>query len=257
MTKQLLLIGVGAGDPDQITIQAIKAMNRVDVFFLIDKGETRRELLDARRDICKRHVTDRTFHIVEVADPERDRNASSYRQAVDAWHDRRAAVYQQAIDDELRDGQIGAFLVWGDPSLYDSTLRIIERLAADDDARIDYEVIPGITSVQALAAKHRIPITSVAGSTVITTGRNLATQAADGIHDTVVVMLDGSCAFLELPESDVEIYWGANLGAEGEALIAGRVTEVGEGIEETRHRVKREHGWVMDTYVLRPARPSA
>jgi len=41
--KKLLVIGVGAGNPDYITMQAVKALNRVDVFFLMDKGPEQRQ----------------------------------------------------------------------------------------------------------------------------------------------------------------------------------------------------------------------
>ena len=37
--KTLLIIGIGAGDPDYLTVQAINALNRTDVFFLMDKGD--------------------------------------------------------------------------------------------------------------------------------------------------------------------------------------------------------------------------
>lgn len=39
--KQLLIIGIGAGDPEYLTVQAINAMNRADVFFLMDKGASK------------------------------------------------------------------------------------------------------------------------------------------------------------------------------------------------------------------------
>ena len=54
--------------------------------------------------------------------------------------------------------EVGAFLVWGDPSLYDSTIRVIQQIIADGATAFDYEVIPGITSVQALAAQHKIAL---------------------------------------------------------------------------------------------------
>ena len=44
MTKRLLLIGIGAGDPEHVTVQAVRAMNEVDVFFVLDKGGDRSEL---------------------------------------------------------------------------------------------------------------------------------------------------------------------------------------------------------------------
>ena len=35
--REMLIIGIGSGDPDQLTLQAVKALARVDVIFIIDK----------------------------------------------------------------------------------------------------------------------------------------------------------------------------------------------------------------------------
>jgi len=39
--RRLLIIGIGAGDPEQVTVQAIRALNEADVFFMMDKGNVR------------------------------------------------------------------------------------------------------------------------------------------------------------------------------------------------------------------------
>ena len=75
---------------------------------------------------------------------------------------------------ELKDGQTAGILVWGDPMLYDSTIRNVEAIAASGRQEIDYEVIPGITAVQALTARHRIPLNRIAEPVLLTTGRRLA-----------------------------------------------------------------------------------
>ena len=48
MTRTVYVIGIGAGDPEHLTLQAVAAMNRVDVFFTIDKGEATAELAALR-----------------------------------------------------------------------------------------------------------------------------------------------------------------------------------------------------------------
>ncbi|MEA2801704.1 MAG: precorrin-6A synthase, partial [Rhodospirillaceae bacterium] len=57
--KTILIIGIGAGDPDYITVQAIKALNRVDVFFLMDKGPAKQKLRALREALCRQHIKDR------------------------------------------------------------------------------------------------------------------------------------------------------------------------------------------------------
>ena len=46
----------GAGNPDFITMQAINAMNRVDVFFIMDKGQEKAKLIELRKEICTRFI---------------------------------------------------------------------------------------------------------------------------------------------------------------------------------------------------------
>ncbi|ETA01837.1 precorrin-6A synthase (deacetylating) [Frankia sp. CcI6] len=248
--RTILVIGIGAGDPDQLTIQAVKALNRADVFFVLDKGAAKEDLVRLRREILDRHVEGNGYRIVEARDPSRDRSSTDYTAAVEDWHSRRAALYERMMLDELGEDGCGAFLVWGDPSLYDSTLRIIDRIVARGVVRFDYEVIPGITSVQALAARHRLILNRIGGPVEITTGRRLAAGFPPGVDD-VVVMLDAENTFLTLPADDVDIYWGAYLGTPEEVLLHGPVAEVGGLIERTRAEARERKGWIMDTYLLR------
>jgi precorrin-6A synthase len=246
--KQILLIGIGAGDPDYVTVQAVKALNRVDVFFVLDKGEVKQDLVDVRQEILDRHV-DRTYRVVEARDPERDRSTPAYAEAVHDWRRRRADVCEELIRTELADGETGAFLVWGDPSLYDSTLAIVEDILARGGVEFDFEVIPGITSVQALVAKHRTSLNRVGRPVQITTGRRLAEGFPDDVDD-VVVMLDAHNSFTGV-DDDVDIYWGAYVGTPDELLISGPVREVGERIVAARAEARERKGWIMDTYLLR------
>jgi len=245
--RKLSIIGIGAGNPDHITIQAIKALGSVDVIFLIGKGNDKEDLAQLRKDICARYIT-KPYRIVEAQDPERDRAPANYEAAVTDWHVLRAAIYERMIREELSDGQHGAFLVWGDPSLYDSTLRIVDQVAAMKTVAFELDVIPGITSVQALAARHRIALNRIGGPIHITTGRQLA-KGLPG--DDTVVMLDGECTFKTVKDDGIEIYWGAYLGTAEEILISGRLSDRSAEIERVRTEARARHGWIMDTYLLR------
>jgi precorrin-6A synthase len=249
--RKLLVIGIGTGNPEHVTIQAVRALNAADAVFLIDKGDAKAELLRIRREICERYIEGAPPRYVEAADPERDRRPSDYGIAVDDWHAARAELYETLIETNLGEGESGAFLVWGDPSLYDSTLRIIARIRARGRLAIACEVIPGITSIQALAAGHRIPLNGIGEPVTITTGRRLAQDlSADG---ATVVMLDGKVDFAGL-DPDLVIAWGAYLGTPDELLIAGRLGDVAELIRTTRREARARHGWIMDIYRLsRPA----
>jgi precorrin-6A synthase len=111
-------------------------------------------------------------------------------------------------------------------------------------------VIPGISSVQVLAAKHRIALNEIGESVLLTTGRRLADGFPD-VAGSVVVLLDGVQAFATLPEQDLEIFWGAYLGTEHEILRSGRLADVKDEIAAVRKAARERHGWIMDVYLLR------
>ena len=248
--RKVFVIGIGAGNPDHVTVQAINALNAVDVFFIMDKGQEKEDLVRLRKEICERYIKDKSYRTVETPDPPRDRTPSSYETAVRDWHEERAGIYERLIRDELGEDECGAFLVWGDPSLYDSTLRIIDQIVARGTVAFAYEVIPGISAIQALAASHKIALNRIGQSVHITTGRKLAEGLPHDVDD-VVVMLDGDCSFRAIENPDIDIYWGAYLGTEDEILVAGKLREATPDIERMRAEAKARKGWVMDTYLLR------
>lgn len=245
--KRLLLIGIGPGDPRQITIEAVEAMQRASVFFVLEKGAQKHDLLRLRQDMLARYVPQGGYRLVQVADPVRNAAASDYIEAVQAWHQARASLYAKLIATELQDHEIGAFLLWGEPTLYDSTLRILDRVR-DLGTALTLEVIPGISSVQALAARHLIALNRIGEPLTVLPGRRLAEQAR---VDNVVVMLDGAGALEDLHDPDITIYWGAYLGTDDEVLISGALPVVKEQILTLRAQLRQRKGWIMDTFLLR------
>jgi len=244
----LHLIGIGTGNPDHLTLAAVRAMNAADLILLPRKGDAKSDLIDLRRTICATVLRTPT-RVVEFDLPVRD-PASPYLEAVNRWHDAIAEAWKVQIAAYLPAGGALALLVWGDPSLYDSTLRIADRLRANG-ATIRLHVEPGITSIQALTAAHAIPLNALAGPVTITTGRRLREGGWPDAADTIVVMLDAGCAFETLAQDNVQIWWGAYLGMPHEALFEGLLGEVGSLIIERRAALRAEHGWIMDIYILK------
>lgn len=240
--KTLLVVGIGAGNPEHITMQAINALNRADVLFIPDKGANKADLADLRRDIIARYVTNPASRTLDYSVPRRDAANPDYGAGVDDWHAALARRFA-ALLDELPENGSGAFLVWGDPGLYDSTIRILERLRESRSFAV--EIIPGITAVQALTAAHGIALNRIGEPVHITTGRRL-----EAVTDDTIVMLDGQTAFMNA-DPDLDIFWGAYLGTPDEITIAGRLGDVAAQIVETRKAARAQHGWIMDTYLLR------
>jgi len=248
--KTLLVIGIGAGNPDYITMQAVKALNRADVFFLMDKGQSKDKLIDLRREICERYITDHDYRFVEAHSPERERGDVDYKTSVETLNLAKQNTFERLINEEMSDGQCGGFLVWGDPALYDSTVRILQSILDAGRCTFEFEVIPGITSVQALAAQHKVPLNRIGRSIEITTGRRLAAgQVSEA--DSVVVMLDAEDSYHHVADPETQIYWGAYLGTPDEILISGKLKDVAAQIERVRKAARLANGWIMDTYLLR------
>lgn len=238
------IVGIGMG-PQHVTPEAAAALSASDYVIAARKSDAD-GLLAIRQEIADSFG----LEIVAVTDPPRDRDdPADYPAAVAAWHQARVAAYADVL--RARGGR-AAFLVWGDPSLYDSSIRIVSALA--DELGVDYEVIVGISAPQLLAARHRIVLHPVGAPVHLTTGRRLGEAVASGQTNIVIMLLS------HLPVDGLEdwtIWWGANLGTPSEALVTGRIADVLPTIEAERVRAKEAAGWVMDLALLRAPEASA
>lgn len=248
LRRKLLVIGIGAGNPEHMTIEAIEAMNRAAVFFIPEKGEEKTELASLRRTIVERFMRHDSYRMMSFSVPKRS-SSDVYERDVREWHDAIEEEHETLLTHELGEDETGAFLVWGDPMLYDSTLRIVDRIVARGNITLDYEVIPGITSLQVLAARHRIVLNAIGKPVTITTGRRLAEDLPKSAG-SIAVMLDGQNAYGDVVE-DMDIWWGAYLGMPDEILVSGRLADVADEIRNKRENARREKGWIMDSYILK------
>ena len=249
--RRLHLIGIGAGHPDHLTVQGVRALNDFDVLFVVTKDDETSELVDHRRAVVAHHRTAGPYKTVELEDPPRPwRDAEDYRAAVARWRTARVAQWEAALRDGLAEDECGAFLVWGDPAIYESTLTVVAEIASRATVELDYDVIPGISSVQALTAAHRIPLNRVGRPVQISPARLLTDGMPDGVDD-IVVMLDADTTFAKLPADGLDIYWGAYIGTPDEILVAGALEEVAAEIVRVRAENKQRKGWMFDTYLLR------
>lgn len=240
------LIGIGTGNPDHVTLQAVRAINAADLILIPHKGADKSDLAEIRQRILDATLTNPATRIVGFDLPLRDAGDPDYVAGVADWHDAIAAAWQAALAPYPAADHV-ALLVWGDPGLYDSTLRIAARL---DPAPL-VTVIPGISAPQVLAAAHGIALNTVGGPFLTTTGRRLRDHGWPDGAETLVVMLDGDCAFRTLDPAGLTIWWGAYVGMAAQMLDHGPLAEAGPRIVATRAAVRAGHGWIMDIYVLR------
>ena len=239
----LWLVGVGTGNPDHLTLEGRRALHEAAVVLVPRKGPDKADLADLRHAILS--TCESPARVVEFDMPVRDEQLP-YAERVTRWHDEIAGIWTRTIARAQPEGPV-ALLVWGDPGLYDSTLRIAARLTPCPRIR----VVPGITALQALTAAHAIPFNTINGTVTVTTGRRLRDQGWPEGAETVAVMLDGACSFQHLPPDGLAIWWGAFLGMPDQVLDAGPLTEAGPRIVAARADARARHGWIMDTYLLR------
>lgn len=239
----LWLIGIGTGSPRHLTLEGQDALRQAATILVPRKGTGKDDLADLRL-----HLIDSVGSNAEVLSfdmPVRDETLP-YKTRVEHWHDAIAQRWTATLHRRERQGPV-ALLVWGDPGLYDSTLRIAARLTPRPRLR----VIPGITALQALTSAHGIAFNTINGSFMVTTGRALRDHGWPTGAETVIVMLDGQCSFQSLDPTGIDIWWGGFLGMAEQVLVAGPLAQVTNQIVTTRARARDAHGWIMDTYLMR------
>ncbi|MFD0866129.1 precorrin-6A synthase (deacetylating) [Tessaracoccus lubricantis] len=237
MSREVLVIGMGPGGFGQLTLDAVDAMNRVDVFLVADEEGS--DLVWRRSELIRRHVR-HAHRIITVLDP-------AHQHPDDELDAARLATYTQILSG-LPDGTVVGFLAWGDPALYDSILRVVDALRGGMSLQV--EVIPGVSALQVLAAAHQL---ALHGAPVhLTTGARLLAEYRPELGD-VVVFDDAelACRGLATEFPDLEIFWGAYLGSEDEVLANGPLRDVIDEIARLRAQLHDHHGWVHDTYLLR------
>ncbi len=241
---KIFLIGMGTGNPEHLTMEGIKTLKKMDLILLPKKNNQKKELLNIRKHICKTILKKKT-RIKEYNIPSRTQK-KNYRESVNIWHQKISENIFKIIKKKQSEKNKLGFLIWGDPALYDSTLRIISNL------KIKYKlkIISGISSIQALTSAHSISLNEIGESVLVTTGRKLKEEMFKN-SKSVLVFLDGEYSFKFLDLKHYYIWWGAYLGMKKQILIKGRLSEVYKKIISRKKKAQTVNGWIMDTYLLK------
>ncbi|MFI0776729.1 precorrin-2 C(20)-methyltransferase [Streptomyces sp. NPDC021212] len=149
-------VGLGPGDPSLMTVRAVEVIAGADVVAYHSARHGR----SIARSIAERHL--RPDHIEErlvyPVTTEGTDHPGGYRGAMEEFYTEAAARLAAHLDA----GRTVAVLAEGDPLFYGSYMHMHKRLAD----RYDTEVIPGVTSVSAAAARLGAPL--VEGEEVLT-----------------------------------------------------------------------------------------
>ncbi len=149
-------VGVGPGDPDHLTLKAVNALQQVDVVFAA--ASTKHDHSLAHR-IAAPHLRSHV-PIVRLGFPmTRDHDALHT-----AWR-----ANAETVIHELDRGRHAAFLTLGDPMLY-STFAYLLRELRTLRPELPVVVVPGITSMQAAAARTETVLASWNESLLVLSG---------------------------------------------------------------------------------------
>lgn len=145
---RLIGVGTGPGDPELLTLKAVKAIAEADVIahFMKEGREG-----NARRIVASHWPND----VIELKLPygvttEIDRKHPDYRSAISGFFD----VSAERIAEHLDAGRTVAVLSEGDPFFYGSYMHIHLRLAH----RYPTEVVPGVTSLSGCWSAAGVPL---------------------------------------------------------------------------------------------------
>lgn len=248
--RKVQIVGLGPGDPSLLTSRATQALQDFDVLFEVRRAADGPDLSGLLLELVDGARGSKPYRKVELVDPPRDWSLHGEHTAVMEWRKARADLWEDALRANLGPGETGLWVIWGDPTIYESTLVVIQDILARGNVAFDYDVIPGVSSAHALAARHRIPLNRLGGPVRFTPAKALQHEMPIGVDD-VVVMLDDDATFLDLEPEGIDIYWGAYLGLPDEILISGPLGEVRDEIAARRTEARERKGWLVDTYLLR------
>jgi precorrin-6A synthase len=126
---EFYLVGIGMGNPFHVTRAVVEVLQSVDLILIPNKGATKADLADLRSEICEQLLSPVPptgyFDL-----PSRTPAEPEYLKCVNDWYDAIAGLWQETIQIFRPNGGTIALMIWRDPSLYDSSVRIAERLKA-------------------------------------------------------------------------------------------------------------------------------
>ncbi|MEZ2218421.1 precorrin-2 C(20)-methyltransferase [Rhizobium sp. RCC_161_2] len=147
-TGRLIGVGTGPGDPDLLTVKAVKALEAADVvayFAKQGRGGNGRAIVE---DLLRADVT--LLPLYYPVTTEIDKDAPEYNRQITTFYDASAEI----VAAHLRDGKTVAVLSEGDPLFYGSYMHLHVRLAD----RFPTEVIPGVTAMSGCWSLAGLPM---------------------------------------------------------------------------------------------------
>lgn len=147
MTGKLIGVGTGPGDPELLTLKAVRAIERADVVAYFAKQGNSSNARAIVAELITGQIEEQLGYPVTT---EIDRRHNDYKSATGAFYSEAA----ERVAAHLDAGRTVAVLSEGDPLFYGSYMHLHVRLAP----RYDTEVIPGITAMSGCWSQAGLPL---------------------------------------------------------------------------------------------------
>jgi precorrin-2/cobalt-factor-2 C20-methyltransferase len=151
MTGRLYVLGVGPGDPELMTLKAVRILGQVAAVF-VPKGREEGSslalsIVEKAVDLSGKEIIEAYFPMKKTR-PMKNSGETQAQDELDAkWQDTVKAVMER-----LAKGIDVAFITLGDPTIYSTFFYLHNRLL-DLDPGISIELVPGVSSITASAAR--------------------------------------------------------------------------------------------------------
>jgi precorrin-2/cobalt-factor-2 C20-methyltransferase len=232
--RRLIGVGVGPGDPELITVKAIRVLRTADLVLvpvLGRPGEEDRAETGRAEATVRAHVDDAVIRRVAFALNDTGGVTPDRASAWDAAADAVTGAFAAGA------GTV-AFATLGDPALY-STFSYLAQSVTERDPGVTVETVPGITALQDLAARSGTVLAEGTESLVLlplTAGPGALAEAL-AAHDTVVAYKLSAAgpletvrkALAEVGRLDSAVF-GARVGLAGEDIRPAASVEAGERV---------------------------
>ncbi|MGP1570328.1 MAG: precorrin-2 C(20)-methyltransferase [Eubacteriales bacterium] len=178
--SKLFGVGVGPGDPELLTLKAVKIIENADIIAIPASGQNVNVAYEIAKggvqDLDKKHIEELSMPMIRD-EIELKRNHDAAAAKIAKW---------------LSDGKDVAFLTLGDPTVYSTYMYIHKRI---EKMGFETQIIPGITSFCAVAARLNDSLT----------------EAGEMLH-VIPASYEGFEEAMELPGTKILMKSGKQIG---------------------------------------------
>ncbi len=186
MSAKFIGVGVGPGDPELMTLKAVRLIKQADVISYIanSQGESQAKniasivLAEAASEAIESGKQQNEIPVLMPMSEDRSIANKIYNAAA------------EKIQDAIAHKKTVVFICEGDPLFFGSFAYLLERL---QKVNVVCEVVPGISSVHAAASRLQLPLTMLKESFAVMSGRHSLDELTATLrsHDSIVIMKAG------------------------------------------------------------------